>query len=346
MIKLIFHVGMAKCGSTSLQKFLMLNQDKLDSNRILYPTNLNHNFLLGLIGKGTRVHSPDKLKVKCQLFLADLKQLVAVKSVDTIIFSSELILGLANDQRELIYRKIVDIAKEKDPDVQIVTIVFYRPLHETYLSANIQRLKGFHEINIYKPGRMIKTPELLDHLRLISNRLRVVPLSSLGSKTTLQQTFFDLCEIELSSSNPLIFDSPSIENKALSAESTIALQRWQKNNNSVKENKLTKLSKKFVQLLAQIEKEHDVTKALLKTELALTIGSDELQAYKNHTFNYPDICDTIDNGLEKINQSRQHEIKPLDSSIFDPYDFRSIVKYYDQKIADHIFDLAMRQIKE
>ena len=336
MLRLLFHVGMAKCGSSSLQKFLFLNHEKLIADGILYLTNNNHNFLIGLIGKNTRSQSSEGLKKNAEKFLINLREYIFNNKVRTVIISSEFLFGLKPSQRIYIYEKVINVLKEKEKEIETMTVVFYRPLFARYLSANMQRLKGYHEIKLYKSGSSINTPSTLDDLDSISHKLKIIPLENVAPDSCLQKAFFQACDIDLLPNQPTIFENLPIINKSLSAESTIALQKWQKYDNPNRENRLTKLTQKFLTHLSLVDSEQKGSKSVLKYPLAETIIRDEIMSFENHKTKHFEIIDINIRALNAVRQkgSLNHG---LDSSSMDPLDFRAIIQAYDQELADHIY---------
>ena len=71
-------------------------------------------------------------------------------------------------------------------------------------------------------------------------------------------------------------------NKSHSAESTIALPKWQINDNPNRENKLTPLTLKYVECLSRIDSKVNGTKSKLKSNLSRAIIANELRSLENH----------------------------------------------------------------
>ena len=116
-------------------------------------------------------------------------------------------MGLKPHQQESLYRQIINVISEEYKDIEIITVVLYRPLFSRYLSSNMQRLKGYHQIKVYKQGSTVRTPSKLDHLQKISDKLKIIPLEHISSETCLQKEFFNSCGINLSPNSMEIFDS-------------------------------------------------------------------------------------------------------------------------------------------
>lgn len=153
MTKITIHIGTEKTGTTSIQDFLLKNQQRLLDQKVLYPKSLlhgnNHIFLPLLAAP----HSPKMMEVRKRLNLEDNKKLerflyghkqefireVKAQPLDKILISSEH-LSSRIDQDEQVERIIALLDAALD-DYELEVLVYLRPqdkLMTSYYSTSLK----------------------------------------------------------------------------------------------------------------------------------------------------------------------------------------------------------------
>jgi hypothetical protein len=107
--RLSLHIGMAKAGSTSLQRYLAENHNTLLRKRVLFPMPLgkrNHIFLLFLLGKSAHTlrlrklahFMPGYMAFQFLLNWAIVKASMSRNDIDQVVLSSEYLFNRINGQ--------------------------------------------------------------------------------------------------------------------------------------------------------------------------------------------------------------------------------------------------------
>ncbi|RQW61711.1 hypothetical protein [Vibrio viridaestus] len=126
-MKLIFHIGTHKTGTSFIQRYLNLNKSKLMSSGILYPTSIISGDNHGDFANSFK-SSDEKLSLK---MLLDLKNEIDTSKCDTVLISSECFLENKIIPSNLSVR-LSKVFCNKDYDVSF--IAFIRPQFDWFTS--------------------------------------------------------------------------------------------------------------------------------------------------------------------------------------------------------------------
>ena len=136
--KLIFHIGLGKTGTTSLQSFFWTNRGILEMQGVTYPN-------LGILSGAHHFLSPHKPKFLDTSLFIETKQWIPVaqgSSNDRILMSSELVSSSALD----VARGFVDAV---DKHFDLFLVIYLRRQDEAIVSSYNQSIKAGLSFNSF-----------------------------------------------------------------------------------------------------------------------------------------------------------------------------------------------------
>lgn len=133
---LILHIGDHKTGSTTLQNAFATGQVFLGDARILYPTNLNHNYLLGAFRAEAAGQTSFFVPRPGRPDLASLRAQIETTDADYILISGEQFENLeAADFKRVTDRWFADIVD------RIRVVAYARPHAQRFISNFVELVK-------------------------------------------------------------------------------------------------------------------------------------------------------------------------------------------------------------
>ena len=142
-MKLLFHIGLNKAGSTYLQDVFSFNHQALFHAGILYPNPPTHTTSIGDAQSGNAaqfaVNIGNGEKEKARVFLEDVKKNAILKNLDTILLSTEFMYHI------LLKKDRADEFKELCDEIgfsQISLLVIFRDPVSHSISAYNHRVGG------------------------------------------------------------------------------------------------------------------------------------------------------------------------------------------------------------
>ncbi|WP_279167523.1 hypothetical protein [Pseudoalteromonas distincta] len=158
--KLYIHIGTGKTGTTAIQDFMLINQDNLESNGILYcktgRTGNNHHLLCQNFKRTDKVTQNTILN---NLIL--LNQEILESACHKFIISSEYFPGLTLEEIKSFCSMF---------DVAVIPLVYLRRQDEYIESWYAQVVKAYHvNYSVYELKDELYRANILNYLELIEN---------------------------------------------------------------------------------------------------------------------------------------------------------------------------------
>nr|WP_319513667.1 hypothetical protein [uncultured Cohaesibacter sp.] len=268
-MKIVFHIGQAKTGTTSIQRHMFCNRDQLAKQGILYPLlstgGTNHGVLTvptlqriqrSLVSKiGSDYNSALQTSLNAWSKIA---QSINETRPRMLLISSEFFFDTPQVKllEDLVRKYFSD-----DPDLTFLCYV--RASSDWYASLMQQKLKASYKIPPCKPARILKSIAQFSSI----GSVQVRPFNREQLKNhDIVDDFCSALNIELTNMKSV----STISNQSLSAEGTILLQEYRKKHHFDRENVFTKDTKIFISKI--IEEENSVPKTYTKLKLKPAIA--------------------------------------------------------------------------
>lgn len=266
-IRVVFHIGSAKTGTTAIQQFFFRNRRALLEQGLLYPKMLDrkrHHKLLSVpfdetVQRGTPFGADYAAAVEdARAAWAGVRRQIANKRPGTVLISSEFLLMATHVER---------IAGFVDPylgsDAALEFLVYLRPPSEWYVSAMQQWFKASAHLLPLDPPPVLAQLDRFAALGKVTARRFDRAAFRDGSVIS------DVCDLVGVDSAPL--DHGGLEaNTSISAEGIILLQAYRRRHHAEREAVFTPDTRAYIDKIAAEEAAHPglYTKPRLKPELA------------------------------------------------------------------------------
>jgi hypothetical protein len=146
-MRCIFHVGLPKTGSTTVQRFFCANRKLLSDNRILYPKSLgpaSHRELILLANPKSEHYrkvrggelSPEEISTRRLEYIDAFRQELDLKKPETVILSSEQLVWMSAKCYKLLERVLRSVGLD-----DISVCMYLRPQAQWRASIIQQRIK-------------------------------------------------------------------------------------------------------------------------------------------------------------------------------------------------------------
>ena len=301
--RIIYHIGDAKTGTTTLQRCLSQNRGTLKRQNILYPNLIIDGIAHELLTIAThsriqrsmvsKVGSDYKKALKISLDAwKDLGEKVANEQPETLIISSEFFLYAPR------LEVIVELTRKYlSENAQLVFLCYLRQPSDWYVSALQQQLKANWKIPPIKLTSKLKIISKFSEIGDVLVRSFSPDhlkdgdiLSDFCSALMIDQSEFQL--------------SKSRENKSLSAESTILLQAYRLKYHFDRQDVFTHDTTQFINRLIKEEERNPsrFTKLQLKPEIAQFLDQRTRETEELKRLYGVDLY--CDHGVEPINESQ------------------------------------------
>lgn len=274
-MKIIFHIGQDKTGTTTIQHYLRKNKKMLEEQGVLYPKSyeggINHGVLsVPVLGRVQRslvaklgADYEGALK-KSKKAWAQMGDEIRRKKPDIAIVSSEFFF---------VSQHVPQIAKMTDRyvglDTEIEFLAYVRTPSQHYASAMQQKLKASHVVPPIRPAPVAR--QLKKFAKLGKVTVRKFARDQMEGGDAVQ----DFCKTVGINMDGL--DLPPREtNTSISAEGIILLQEYRRTNHMDRDNVFTDDTTAFFERILAEEAAHPgvYTPARLRPEIAQALDAE------------------------------------------------------------------------
>ena len=266
-IRVVFHIGSAKTGTTAIQQFFHRNRRALLEQGLLYPKMLDgkkHHKLLSVpfdetVQRGTPFGADYPAAVEnARAAWAGVRRQIANKRPDTVLISSEFLLMATHVER------IADfVAPYVGSDAALEFLVYLRPPSDWYVSAMQQWFKASANLLPLEPPPVLAQLDRFAALGKVTARR----FDRTGFRDG--SVISDICDLLGVDGAPLDHAAEDA-NVSISAEGIILLQAYRRQHHAAAEAVFTPDTREYIEKIAAEEAAHPglYTKPRLKPDLA------------------------------------------------------------------------------